>query len=166
MGNSWSYVPNDTYKSANDLVHMLVKIVSRGGNFLLNIGPSPNGDFSDTAYNRLAALGSWMNVHGEAIYGTIPMAPYEKDNVVYMQSKDKKTVYLYVLSNNKETVELPASISLAQINITKKSKIIYLDAPKEKIGMQQKNNELTLTIPAGLQQKSGAIYAATFKIIL
>ena len=44
MGNSWSYVPNDHYKSAQKIVQMLIRIVSRGGNLLLNIGPGPDGD--------------------------------------------------------------------------------------------------------------------------
>ena len=63
MGNSWSYVPNDHYKTSNYLVQLLIKIVSRGGNLLLNIGPSPQGDFADTAYARLRDIGEWMKVH-------------------------------------------------------------------------------------------------------
>ena len=50
MGNSWSYVPGDHYKTAHQLVQLLVKIVSRGGNFLLNIGPGPDGDWDPVAY--------------------------------------------------------------------------------------------------------------------
>ena len=42
MGNSWSFVPGDQYKSSHDLIQLLIKVVSRGGNFLLNIGPGPN----------------------------------------------------------------------------------------------------------------------------
>jgi len=53
MATSWSYVPNDKYKSSNELIHTLARIVSRGGNLLLNIAPSPEGEFDDTAYSRL-----------------------------------------------------------------------------------------------------------------
>ena len=42
-----------------------------------------------------------MKVHSEAVYNTIPLAPYENDNVIYLQSKDKKNIYVYVLSDEK-----------------------------------------------------------------
>ena len=50
MGTSWSYSPNDNYKSAHQLLELLVKIVSRGGNFLLNVGPDGNGDWDLVVY--------------------------------------------------------------------------------------------------------------------
>ncbi|MGH2566231.1 MAG: alpha-L-fucosidase, partial [Ginsengibacter sp.] len=133
MGNSWSYVPNDHYKSTNQLVHMLLKIISRGGNFLLNIGPSPEGDWSDTAYSRLREIGVWMKVHADGVYNTVPLAPYEDGNVVYLQSKDKTNRYVYVLSDKSNEVMLPSSITINKIVVNKKNKIVLMDAPKEKI---------------------------------
>jgi alpha-L-fucosidase len=76
MGNSWSFVPNDNYKSSQKLVQLLVKIVSRGGNFLLNIGPGPDGDWDPVAYSRLKDIGNWMAINGEGIYNSKPMVPY------------------------------------------------------------------------------------------
>ncbi len=52
MGDSWSYVPNDNYKSSHKLIQLLVKIVSRGGNFLLNMGPGPEGDWDPVAIRK------------------------------------------------------------------------------------------------------------------
>jgi len=164
MGDSWSYVPDDTYKSTNELIHLLVKIISRGGNFLLNIGPSPEGDWSDTAYSRLKEIGAWMKVHNEAVYNTIPLAPYEDGNVVYLQSKDKKTIYVYVLSDKSDDVLLPANIKLNKISLNQKSKIILLDAPKEKIKLQPANDGEVIQIPAKLQNKITGKYAVVFKI--
>src|SRR6185503_20030397 len=132
MGNSWSYVPGDHYKSTNQLVHMLLKIISRGGNFLLNIGPSPEGDWSDTAYSRLREIGVWMKVDADGVYNTIPIAPYEDGNIVYLQSKDKKNIYVYLLSDKTNDVLVTEEITL-KIPLDKKSKIVLLDAPKEKI---------------------------------
>lgn len=163
MGNSWSYVPNDHYKSTNDLIHLLIKIISRGGNLLLNIGPSPQGDWSDTAYARLKEIGSWMKVHGDAVYGTIPLAPYEDGNIIYLQSKDKKTMFVYVLSDKEDNVLLPATISI-KLPLAKNSKIVLMDAPKEKIKYHTENNESVLEIPKSLQQKTAGKYAVTFKI--
>jgi len=164
MGNSWSYVPNDHYKSTNQLVHMLLKIISRGGNFLLNIGPSPEGDWSDTAYSRLKEIGVWMKVHADGVYNTIPLAPYEDGNIVYLQSKDKKDIYAYVLSDKANEVILPSTISLQKITLSKKSKIVLLDAPKEKIKWQATNDGITIAVPSKLKNKVAGNYAVAFKI--
>jgi len=164
MGNSWSYVPNDHYKSTNQLVHMLLKIISRGGNFLLNIGPSPEGDWSDTAYSRLKEIGVWMKVHADGVYNTIPLAPYEDGNIVYLQSKDKKNIYAYVLSDKANEVILPSTISLQKITLSKKSKIVLLDAPKEKIKWQATNDGITIAVPSKLKNKVAGNYAVAFKI--
>ena len=164
MGNSWSYVPNDHYKSTNQLVHMLLKIISRGGNFLLNIGPSPEGDWSDTAYSRLKEIGVWMKVHADGVYNTIPLAPYEDGNIVYLQSKDKKNIYAYVLSDKSNEVILPSTITLQKITLSKKSKIVLLDAPKEKIKWQATNDGITIAVPSKLKNKVAGNYAVAFKI--
>ncbi len=70
MAGSWSYVPNDVYKPANEIIEKLVDIVSKGGNYLLNNGPGPDGELNQTAYTRLKEIGAWMKTNGEAIYGT------------------------------------------------------------------------------------------------
>ena len=67
---SWSYVEDDDFKSVTTLVHDLVDIVSKNGNLLLNIGPKPDGTIPQEAANCLIGLGAWLNVNGEAIYGT------------------------------------------------------------------------------------------------
>jgi alpha-L-fucosidase len=165
MGGSWSYVPGDIYKPTRELIGMLVRIISRGGNFLLNIGPSPQGDFSDTAYSRLKEIGAWMKVHGEAVYGTIPLQPIEDGNVVYLQSKDKKISYAYILADKNDNVELPATIVL-KIPAGKKTKITLLDAPSERIKYSSSGGEIIITVPDKLSKNSTALkYAAVFKIV-
>ena len=57
MAQSWSFVPDDTYKSPRTLIHMLADVVAKGGNLLLNIGPGPDGRWHEAAYDRLEALG-------------------------------------------------------------------------------------------------------------
>ncbi len=92
MATSWSYVPNDVYKPTNTLIHLLAQIVSRGGNFLLNIAPSPEGTLDDTAYSRLKEIGEWMKINGEAIYGTQPVPPYQSGKVVFTSKKRRNCV--------------------------------------------------------------------------
>jgi alpha-L-fucosidase len=166
MGNSWSYVPNDLYKPTNDIIHLLLKIISRGGNLLLNIGPSPLGDWSDTAYARLKEIGAWMKVHGEAVYNTVPYWQHEDGNIIYLQSKDKGFLYVYVLSGKNNDVVLPQFISLKNIRLKKGSRVIFMDAPKEKIKWRAGDNETVLEIPASLQNKTAGNYAVAFKVAL
>ena len=92
MNGSWGYKPSDNnWKSSEDLIEKLVDIVSKGGNFLLNIGPDGFGRFPAESIRRLNAMGEWTKINGEAVYGA-SASPYEKpkwgrytkkDNVVY-----------------------------------------------------------------------------------
>jgi len=165
MGNSWSYVPGDVYKPAGQLIHTLVKIISRGGNFLLNIGPSPKGDWSDTAYARLKEIGAWMKVHGEAVYNTIPLAPYEEGNIVYLQSKDKKAKYIYVLpGEGSDNVVLPETIVLTKGSFAKGSKLVLLDNPAVAVKWTTEGGKTVIQVPVKWQHKTAGKYAIVFKV--
>lgn len=162
MGNSWSYVPNDHYKSAHELVQLLVKVVSRGGNFLLNIGPSADGDWDTAAYARLKNIGEWMKINGEGIYNSKPIAPYSSDNIFFTQSKDGKNIYAFYLSKKDEIV-LPSEIKINDLTINNKSKIQLLGF-KEKLKWKQDGSAIIVTIPSSLQNKPTGKHADVFKI--
>jgi alpha-L-fucosidase len=71
MNDHWGYNINDNnWKSEKDLIRKLVDIASKGGNFLLNVGPSAEGLFPQPSIKRLQAIGKWMNINGESVYGT------------------------------------------------------------------------------------------------
>ena len=107
MATSWSYVPNDVYKPADELIEKLVDIVSKGGNFLLNIGPGPDGELDPVAYDRLKEIGNWMKINGEAIYKTRMYKVFgEGNNIRFTQSKDGSTTYIFFFSFPKEPVTL------------------------------------------------------------
>jgi alpha-L-fucosidase len=114
MANSWSYVPGDQYKSTATLLKNLCLIVSRGGNFLLNIAPDPQGRFDSIAYQRLEEIGAWMQVNGEAIYNSKPIAPYEvKDakNGTWVFTQVEKAIYAIWIPGEsaRQTAELNLS---------------------------------------------------------
>ena len=73
---SWGYIENDSFKSPQAIVHQLVDIVSKNGNLLVNIGPRSDGTIPDEVQTVLREVGSWLNINGEAIYGTRPWRIY------------------------------------------------------------------------------------------
>jgi alpha-L-fucosidase len=71
MNNTWGYKKSDdNWKLAADLIRKLVDIASKGGNFLLNVGPTGEGEIPGTSVERLEAVGAWMKVNGRAVHGT------------------------------------------------------------------------------------------------
>ncbi|OKS88647.1 hypothetical protein RG47T_4119 [Mucilaginibacter polytrichastri] len=161
MGNSWSYVPGDHYKSAHDIVQLLVKIVSRGGNLLMNIGPGPDGDFDPEAYNRLNAIGDWMKINGEGIYNSRAVAPYSSGNIYYTKNKDKNRIYAFVLAD-KESVSLPVTLNITLKDI-KKVKNVSMLGSTQKLKWKTSADGIDLTIPASANN-IGLKQAACFTI--
>jgi len=97
MNDSWGYQPYDThYKSANMIIRTLVDCISMGGNLLLDIGPKADGTIAPEQQEILKRLGKWTNKHAEAIYGTVAGIDGDHINGKTAQSKDGKTLYLYV----------------------------------------------------------------------
>ena len=71
INHTWGYRKDDhDWKSPGDIVFKLVDIVSKGGNYLLNIGPMADGTVPQASQDILRAVGRWLKVNGEAIYGT------------------------------------------------------------------------------------------------
>jgi alpha-L-fucosidase len=71
INNTWAYNKNDRdFKSEQMLIRSLVEVASRGGNFLLNVGPQPDGQIQPEFQQRLKAIGDWLTLNGDAIYGT------------------------------------------------------------------------------------------------
>ena len=110
MGDSWSYKPNDRYKSARDLVHILVDVVAKGGNLLLNVGPDATGQLPKPALERMHDIGKWMKVNGSAIYASHPIKPYAEGKLRFTQLKDGSVNVIY-LADEGETLP-PATITL------------------------------------------------------
>lgn len=97
MNRSWGYVPDDPeYKSSTEIVHTLCEIAGKSGNLLLNVSPRGDGSLPDEQVSRLADVGEWMRLHGEAIYGTqAALEPWQ----FYGPStkRDDDTIYLHCL---------------------------------------------------------------------
>jgi len=157
MGNSFSYVPNDNYKSAQKIVETLVKIISRGGNYLMNIAPGPNGDFDQAAYDRLEELASWIAINESAIYSTRAVAPYHEGDYYYTRSKDHKTLNVFHLSEGKDYQKTEAFQFTIPENFTPKD--VKLLGYKGKVKWTKTGNTVSVKAP-----KSDLNYASVLQL--
>lgn len=98
MGGSFGFnrfeKPHD-YLSSKELVHMLVDLVSRGSNFLLNIGPTADGRIPVIMQQKLLDIGRWLEVNGEGIYSTVRYKNSSDENIRYTKKGD--TLYAFIL---------------------------------------------------------------------
>jgi alpha-L-fucosidase len=157
---SWSYEPGLEYKSARKLIHLLVDIVAKGGNFLLNIAPTAEGDFEDEAYDRLKKIGEWMRINGEAIYNSKPIEPYKEGKVCFTKLMDE-TIYAIYLADENENL-LPEKIKLKSINLSP-DKIELLGSNQE-LNWKNINNEIEIELDEDLRSNPPCEYAWVFKI--
>ncbi len=99
MNGTWGYKSWDhNWKSSTDIIQKLCDIASKGGNFLLNIGPKADGTIPQPSIDRLKEVGAWMDVNGEAIYGTTasPFGRFLWGRSTVKQRDDGASVYLHV----------------------------------------------------------------------
>ena len=147
MATSWSYVPHDRYKSAHTLIQMLVDVVAKGGNLLLNVGPGPDGTWDDAAYDRLGALGAWMKVNGNAIYSTRPIPPYVEGKLRLTRSKNGSLYVIYLPSEGESA--LPRGLSVTGI-IPAPSAVITLLGTGRTLRWRRSGSGFVAEVPAGI----------------
>ncbi len=99
MNDTWGYKSyDDNWKSPETLIRNLVDIASKGGNYLLNVGPKADGTIPEQSIERLRAVGRWMKVNGQAIYGTTasPTRRPGWGRITTKSADDKTVLYLHV----------------------------------------------------------------------
>ncbi len=110
FSGSWGYHRDEnTWKSVEMLVQMLINHVSRGGNLLLNVGPTSRGVFDQRALDRLQGLGDWMKYNSRSIYGctVAPAGIKEPENCRYTYNPETNRLYLHLMSWPFKEIRLP-----------------------------------------------------------
>jgi alpha-L-fucosidase len=98
LNDTWGYKKNDhNWKDPRDLIEKLADIVSKGGNYLLNVGPTAEGVIPQASQDILRTIGKWMKVNGESIYGTSPSPLYFPD-ITWRATVKPNKVYLHILN--------------------------------------------------------------------
>ncbi len=146
MTYSWAYRPGLEYKTTRTILGMLVKIVTRGGNFLLNVGPKPDGTLEDIAYERLHDIGDWMQINSEGIYGTRPIAPYQVGDVYFSRKGD--SVYAFYIAPEEED-SIPETINIG--DFIPSGRVTMLGT-KNALSWKKTPEGTVVTIPASLRK--------------
>ena len=159
-GGGWSYSFNAKYMTGREAVHTLVDIVAKGGNLLLNIAPSPEGEWDDGAYTLLQEIGDWMKVNDEAIYGTTSMAPYKYGNTCITTKPDGSIFLIQLIEENQK--ELPLEIEIP-IVIGKKAKASILGMHNP-LNLTRRNDGITIKLSENLKSRLLRTKAFVIKI--
>lgn len=158
MGDSFSYVPGDRYKTSQKIIETLVKIISRGGNYLMNIAPGPDGDYDAVVYERLKEISGWMDQNQSAVFATRSVAPYHEGDYYYTRSKDDHTLNVFHLNEKSEyqapaklTFMLPEKFNPKSLNILGLSKVHW----------KKSGNSITVQLP---ENRKNLKYAAVIQL--
>jgi len=146
MNDNWGFNKNDQkWKSTEDLIQKLADISSKGGNFLLNVGPTSEGVFPQQAIERLRELGDWMKTNGESIYETkaSPFEDLEWGRCTQKAIDGGTRLYLHVFN-------WPANGKLTIPGILNEPKQAFLLADKEQLHLLVRRQEdaLVIDVPA------------------
>lgn len=154
MNNTWGFKTQDhDWKSSADLVRKLIDIAHKGGNFLLNVGPTAEGEIPAASVERLREVGAWIAKNGEAIYGTAASP------VPYLSwgrcTRKGDTLYLHVFTWPTDGVlRLPVRLSPTGAHL--------LTAPAHPLSVQQLDDGLALRLPAEAPDPVASVIKLTF----
>jgi alpha-L-fucosidase len=160
-GGGWSYTPDATYMSGYQGVQMLVDIVAKGGNLLLNIAPSPEGEWQEGAYQLLEEYGDWMAVNSEAIYNSKALAPYKENNICMTQQDDGQAYFFYLAREEENT--MPTQITIHSHQPERGSTLTLLGDDKP-LKWKETDEGFTVSIPKRLQNNPPCNYVWTLKV--
>lgn len=150
IGNQWAWKPDDRLKSTKECIHTLLYTIGGDGNLLFNVGPMPDGRMEARQVERLEAMGDWISVHQEAIYGTRG-GPYLPTNDMVSTHKADR-IYLHLLKHPGTSLTLPMKEGIR----VRGARFLENDKP---VPLKQKRNFYTLTLPPSLPDETASVIA-------
>ncbi len=158
MNGTWGYRASDhNFKSTETLIHNLCDIASKGGNYLLNVGPKADGTFPEESVTRLKEIGEWMKVNGEAIYATkrSPLPLVDWGRCTEKQEGTNNILYLEVFNWPKDGKLIVPAVPNKVIS----AKIIGSD---KKCSVKSQGSTVELTLP----ETAPNTYASVIKLVV
>ena len=155
MNDTWGFKKNDTnWKSTEMIVRNLIDIASKGGNYLLNVGPTQMGLIPDASIERLKEVGDWMKPNGKAIYGTTA-SPFPYLSWGRATQKDQK-LYLHVF-------DWPKDGKLAVPFLNKITKAYLLSDTKTRLEVIAGKENSTIQVPSNAPDKIASVVVVEFE---
>jgi alpha-L-fucosidase len=158
MNDTWGFRKDDhNWKSSTVLIHNLIDIAAKGGNYLLNVGPTGEGKIPAPSVERLADMGKWLALNGEAIYATKSLKTYkEGEHLKFTTSADGKIIYAIATQKPGATLAIK-SIDAARI------KKITMPGIKKPLKWATVNGSATITTPTQLPGEHAWVYRIRLK---
>ena len=160
IGRSFGFNRNEEpedYSTSEELIRLLVDIVSRGGNLLLNIGPRSDGTIPEIMVNRLLDMGAWLEKNGEAIHGTTINRKISSGKVKFTLSQDRKYLFAFI-----ENIE-PGKFVIRGVSGAGNDQIIHL-GKKKRLNWRNVRDDLVIEIPKKIHSVLGNSPVHVFKI--
>ncbi|MFR9651880.1 MAG: alpha-L-fucosidase [Rikenellaceae bacterium] len=167
---SWSYAPDEEYRSANQTIDMLLDIVSKNGILLLNIGPKADGSIPELAQESIRSIGAWLRKNGEGVYATRPWSiygegptnptsgmhgdqvEYTNEDIRFTRSKDNRTLYIHILGYNR-SINIK-SLGSGAINLDSVRLVMLCSG--EEVKYRQSADGLSFKMPKGVDSNEAA----------
>lgn len=162
LADHWGYHYDDSYKSVHQVIHLLVDVVAKGGNLLLNVGPMPDGRLPYPAVKRLEELGDWLGKNGETIYATRIQEPYKAGSWAFTRSKDGKRVFAICLWKEGER-ELHTQVLEGVKDLGAPKRVVHLATGLDIPFSGRKDGRTVLEFPAGFNRDAHADAFEIFK---
>jgi len=162
MNDTWGYKEyDDDWKSADTLIYNLADIAAKGGNYLLNVGPTAEGLIPQGSVQRLREMGNWLDINGEAIYATQKLKHHYKqgDHILYTKKKDKPVYYGIVLdqpADNTVTLKYLKPDDGSQVDLLGYDGVLKWD--------YNKGNGLTIRVPKSVTGDQRYRHGLVFKV--
>ena len=151
INDTWGYKSTDHHwKSTETLIRNLIDIASKGGNYLLNVGPTAEGTFPEPIIERLAAMGRWLEVNGEAIYSTTA-SPFATQLEWGRCTRKGSKLYLHVF-------DWPAD-SILRVPIKNEVKKAYALADSKPLECSKSGDAVAVTVPKNASDAIATVIA-------
>lgn len=151
LGTSWGWIDDDITKSFRQIIEILVRTVTGGGNLLLNVAPDGEGRFAEEQVERLYEVGEWLSKYGESIYETQggPLPNGQWGGTTYKGN----ILYVHVLEWNKKSIPIPKGSG----NVISVSALTC-----EEFSCSERENSIELTVPVNSRQNADTIFKIEF----
>lgn len=152
LGNDWGYVPNDIFKSSEEIIGTVLEVVSKGGNVILGVGPKPDGTITEEETQILMDLGEFMSVYSEGIYGTRALKNRVIDSGWYV-TQTTDAYYCFTKVNEGSTEN---RLYLSELGIHDFAFSACVDmANHSELLLHTEGNQLVVTLPDCLVKTHG-----------